>query len=236
MTYPYEKIRHLRLRGLTYNEINSKLNLNIPKSTLAYICKGLELPDYYSEKIRNLSINNLELARLASAESAKSRFNKQEDLAREEAYKLASKLTPQSLLSALAMLYLGEGSKRSGFRGLSLGSSDPLIINLYILLLDMVYGIPVKRLKARITYRADQNLTLLTEYWSNITGINKKDFYKTKPDPRTLGKPTKNTSYRGVCTIYCSGTDKQLALQMYAEVLFEKLRGCSSADRAPQWH
>ena len=49
--------------------------------------------------------------------------------------------------------------------------------------------------------------------WSKATGLNKNQFYKTKPDARTIGKPTRNKNYKGVCVISCAGTKIQVELK-----------------------
>jgi hypothetical protein len=74
-------------------------------------------------------------------------------------------------------------------------------------------------LKCRISYRADQDLNELQKFWASITGINIDKFYKTKPDPRTVGKPTRKSDYKGVCAIYCAGSRIQLELQVIADII-----------------
>ncbi|OGI82361.1 hypothetical protein A3G53_01240 [Candidatus Nomurabacteria bacterium RIFCSPLOWO2_12_FULL_44_11] len=119
----------------------------------------------------------------------------------------------------LSVLYLGEGTKWKGHSGMVLGSSDPNIILLYIKLLEICYGINHKKLKCRVSYRADQNLKSLERYWSKITGIPLSNFYKTKFDPRTIGKPTKNKKYRGVCVIMGAGSHIQLELEAIPKLI-----------------
>lgn len=121
------------------------------------------------------------------------------------------------------MLYLGEGAKLKSHRGLMLGSSDPRIIRLHIKLLAACYRIAREKLKCRISYRADQDLNTLQKYWSEITGIPLETFYKSKPDPRTIGKPTKCLDYKGVCVVMCSGTSIQLELDIITDIILESL-------------
>ena len=123
----------------------------------------------------------------------------------------------------LAMLYLGEGSKWRSHSGLMLGSSDPSIIKLYVGLLGVCYGIEVDRLKCRVSYRADQDIRALEHYWAKIIGIPLKNFYKTKPDPRTIGKPTKRSDYKGVCVVHCGNTKIQHELEMIPKLLLTGL-------------
>ncbi len=121
------------------------------------------------------------------------------------------------------MLHLGEGAKWKSHRGLMLGSSDPDIIRLYIKLLKICYGKKNTDMRCRISYRADQDINELETYWSKITNISRSNFYKTRPDPRTVGKPTKNKDYKGVCVITSSGTDIQLELESIAKIILKNI-------------
>ncbi len=95
----------------------------------------------------------------------------------------------ESLKLALAMLYLGEGSKWKSHRGLSLGNSNPEIVSLYVHLLKECYGINIDSLRARVQCRADQDTGMLEKYWSELLGISRNQFYKSGIDKRTQGKP-----------------------------------------------
>jgi len=223
MKYPYDKIQKLRSEGKTYTEINQHLKLSIPRSSLSHICKNIPLPDNYAKKVKILNKKHLIMAREAAVLAAKSNFKVKYSLALVNAKKQIGKINKDEALLALAMLYLGEGSKRSSFRGLRLGSSDPQIVKLYINLLKIVFGVDVNDMRVGLGYRYNQDINLLKDYWSNITGISKDHFYNTIPDPRTIGKPTKKTDYMGVCAIYSSGADKQLFLQAYSEEFSNKL-------------
>lgn len=121
----------------------------------------------------------------------------------------------------LAFLYLGEGGKWASHRGLYLGSSDPIILQWYIKLLNKCYGLTRNQFKASICYRADQNLEELKKYWSKVISIPLKNFYNSKPDPGTIGKPTRKKDYRGVCALTCAGTFHQLELELIPKVLIK---------------
>ncbi len=211
----------LRRQGLTYSEIQKRLHVKIPKSTLSFWVSDLDLPASYNKKIRILN----EHSRKKAIKAKRKIFEKQ----------LANLITINDQLTnfalqnkdvqkiILAILYFGEGSKWISHRGLSLGSSDSLIIRLYCKLLRNVYNIDTDVLRARISYRADQDIAELTRFWSKMTGIPKNHFYKTKCDPRTIGKMTKNLEYKGVCVISCAGTRKQLELEIIAKRIAQKM-------------
>lgn len=225
-----QMIRELRGKGLTYSEIYTRVGY-IPKSSLTYICNNVELPKKYGEKIQKLNMEHLSKARqkalITNRAKMESRFA--------EARKSAAVVTQQAisintLKLSLAMLYLGEGAKWSSRRGLALGSSSVLILQTYIALLEKCYAKERNDMKARIQYRADQNIMDLTDYWSKALKFSSNQFYKTAPDMRTAGKPTMKSNYHGVCVVTCSGADIQLELAAIASEFATKLGGYSSVD------
>jgi len=220
-----KKARILRSNGKTYSEIKKTLSINIPKSTLSSWCRNVNLPGWYKEKIKKLNNRGFSKAQKIAWASIR---KKREDFLKStevQAVKIISRLDESNLKIILAMLYLGEGAKWAGHSGLMLGSSDPDIVLLYILLLNKCYGIKIQQLKCRICYRADQNIKKLESFWSKFTGIPRNNFYKTKPDPRTIGKKTLKKEYRGVCVVTCKGSDIQLELEQIANLLLKKLKG-----------
>src|SRR3989344_1739093 len=200
------EVQKLRGKGKTYSEILKEINISIPKSTLSSWCQNVLLPSGYKKKIEELNKinhNKALAAALASNELKRQKlFLEIERKNNNLRYKMSDK---DILRSLLAVLYLGEGAKWKSHRGLMLGSSDPNIIKMYIRLLDLCYKIKVDKLKCRISYRADQNINVLQKSWSQITGVQLSNFYKTIPDPRTIGKITKNKDYKGVCVVTCAG-------------------------------
>ena len=223
MVYPRdirENVKHLRACGKTYSEIEKELNLTIPKSTLSSWCKGITLPSWYLKKAKELSAKNLSRGRQFALTSNRIKHENLLESLNERNKYLTKELNNKNVLKMLlSFLYLGEGSKWKSHRGLILGSSDPDIIRLYIKLLNICYDIKTSVLKCRVSYRVDQNINSLQKFWSKTTGISLKNFYKTIPDPRTIGKPTKNKDYKGVCVISCKGTEKQLELELIPKII-----------------
>ncbi len=220
-----EKARKLRSKGKTYSEIQKTLGISMPKSTLSNWCQNVILPDWYNAKIQELNNKSFAKAQAMAHASIKRKRELYLEEIRKESVAVLKKFNKEGLKVALAMLYLGEGTKWKSHSGLSLGSSDPNIILLYISLLKKCYKIKPKILKCRISYRADQNINELEKYWSDITSIPRENFYKTIPDPRTKGKRTKKVDYKGVCVITCAGAKIQLELEEIAKLLYKKISG-----------
>lgn len=219
-----EKSRKLRALGKTYSEIQRHLKTKIPKSTLSYWCSKISLPHWYKEKIAHLNFKNFNKARQMAWVSNKQKQEERLKKIYKKNESLIRYLNNKDILKMfLSFLYLGEGSKWQAYRGLRLGNSDPHVILLYLRLLKHCYGIHHRKLKCQIIHRVDQNLTGLCKYWSRITSIPLKNFYKTSPDPRTKGKPTLKKNYKGVCVVSCAGADIQLELETIPKIILKGL-------------
>lgn len=217
------KINAIKLRklGKTYLEIQQITKYKIPKSTLSYWCKGVVLPQDYYDKVR--FFNQINLAKFRELALQVNRTKQQKLL--ETIYKqnkyLLNKIDEDVQKIILAILYLGEGTKWKSSRYLGLGNSNPEVIKLYLKLLRDCYKIDENKLKCRISYRADQDINVLQNFWSVITKIPLNNFYKTKFDPRTIGKITKNIGYKGVCVVYYCDTKIQLELEIIADLIMQ---------------
>lgn len=223
MKYPsaiIERVKILRSTGKTYSEIMEELKIKTPKSTMSAWCQSISLPKWYKDKVNE--INNKSLKKAQQMAWASNRIKRErflQNLISNNSH-LTKKLNDKHVLKMiLSMLYLGEGSKWKSHSGLLLGSSDPDIIRLYIRLLFLCYGIKSDQLRCRVSYRADQDIQKLQRYWSRVTLVSLKNFYKTIPDPRTVGKPTTQKDYMGVCVISCAGSHIQLELEAIPKLI-----------------
>ena len=191
----------LRKQGKTYSEIIFLIP-GVSKSTLSDWLSTLELSEKQKERLSRNINKKLIKARTQSRLVMKNKRDKYFydiennnssfiDLLNDN--KDAAKLV-------LAALYLGEGTK--SMRGsLRLGNSDPGIIKLFLKLLRFCYVIDEAKFRGTVLCRADQDIKNLNKFWVKTTGINKKQFYKARIDPRTIGKPSRKLDYKGVFVI-----------------------------------
>jgi hypothetical protein len=220
----YERIQSLRASGKTFKEINVALGMNIPKSSLSYICRNVTLSNDFLRKMSLQSSENIKKQQVKAVIANRNIFEAKLKQYRRRNMQLVETINNKNVqLLALAMLYLGEGAKWKGRRGLALGSSSPQIIQIYINLLKSCYGIKSHKLKCRIQCRADQDQDEMLTFWSQITGVPISNFYPTHVDKRTVGKPTKKLGYMGVCVVTCAGTHIQLELEQIADIISEVL-------------
>lgn len=150
---------------------------------------------------------------LALAVNKKRRREYLESVARRVCHLAATIRTGRDVAKiAVAMLYLGEGAKNR--RGpLLFGNSNPGIMQLFLNLLRHSYAIDERKFRCTVQCRADQNVNQLEQFWPQITKIPFAQFYKTRIDPRTIGKPSKKLDYKGVCRIEYFSAD------LYQEII-----------------
>ncbi len=216
-----EKAVELRKSGLSIRKIENKLK--IPRSTLSGWFKDIKLTESQINKLQQDWRNSLNIARQKAAATHRIQRKKRIALAKEKAIKTLSRLddTDTNILElALAILYLGEGSKKT--LGLSLGSSDPLILRLFIYAIQKVYAIDVSKIKADLHLRADQNANTLKKRWSQELNLPIENFGYVSIDQRTRGSKTYPTYY-GVCQLKCGNADIQRRLIFLSRLFCSKV-------------
>ena len=215
----------LRSAGQTYREIRRVLNLDIPKGTLHSWFKDIVLPKHYYRKISKLNIEHLKKARLTAAEVSK--IKRQKFLSKlDKINSTTADLIHNHKIAkiALATLCLGEASKYKPGRSFNLGNSDPKIIVIFFALLKICFDFNLEKVRCTVQCRADQNVEELEEFWRGVTGVPKRLFYKTRIDPRTIGKPTKKIDYKGVLRVDYLDTKVQLELESLSDLIYTKFQ------------
>lgn len=216
-----EKAIALRKKGLAIKKIEAKLL--IPRSTLSEWFRNIDLSASQKEKLLQDWKNGLVKAREKAALWHKAQKEARITYAKQEALKVLAQINTSNinlLELALAILYLGEGSKKQ--IGTSLGSSDPLILRFYISALRTVYNIDISRIKAELHLRADQDINTVKKYWSQTLGLPLGNFTYVSFDKRTRGSKTYPT-YNGVCDIRCGSPEIQRRLIFLSTFFCQKV-------------
>lgn len=215
------KVIKLRKSGKTYGEIIKIIGQSIPKSTLSDWCSKIYLNSkqrkIIDKKIKDNCKKGMEVAWIINKKRRKkylkSIVDRNKYLAKIFKDKNVGKI-------ALSMLYLGEGAKSLDRGSLRFGNSDPFIIGLFLNLIRKCYKVDEKKFRCTVLCRADQNIDDLEKFWLKITKIPKSQFYKTRIDARTIGKPSKKPDYKGVCAIDYFSADIFLDLMQIPKTIF----------------
>ena len=124
-----------------------------------------------------------------------------------KAFKLKKILTvkDRELLIAGTMLYWGEGAKKGGT--VNFVNSNPEMIIIFLRFLRRICGISEDRLKALIHLYPDHNEEDLKIFWSTITEIPNKRFYRSFVHVGKVGTYKRRSQYG---TLALSYADKRL--------------------------
>lgn len=192
----------LRSRGMTYIEVQHMLGVRIPKSTLSYWFNGVVITASGRKRLARSIAKQLKITQTRSLQVRRQHRNEYFDEIIQRVKYLRITLRQRDVaLIALAMLYLGEGSKGLRQAKITFGNSDSAVITLFLKLLRSCFVVDEKKFRCTLQCRADQSIETLERFWSSVTDIPRSQFYQAQIDPRTLGKPSRKKEYRGVCRI-----------------------------------
>jgi len=217
----------LRKRGLSIGRIERRLR--IPRSTLSGWFKDIELTAEQKKKLLTNWKKGLIKARKKAVLWQKAQKEKRLQEAENAAIKVLENIdtTNQNVLEvALALLYLGEGTKKS--KETALGNSNLLILRFFLTIIRKVYKIDTKKIRCELYLRADQNPGKIKKFWSNALKLPLDNFRQVSVDKRTRGTKT-YPYYKGVCNIRCSNVAIQRKLiylgNLFCQKVIEKNTG-----------
>lgn len=199
----------LRKNGVSIRDI--ELSLGIPRSTLSGWLKDIKLTNLQKEILNNKHLNFLIGARTKAIEwHNKQKLNRLRAAEIEADHTLKKiKINNENIELALALLYLGEGFKKS--IGTGMGNSDPLILKFFLEILINIYKLDINKIGFYLHLRYDQNPEKMKKYWSKELGVPICRFRKVSVDKRTINTKT-YPDYKGVCLINCGNVAIQRKL------------------------
>lgn len=202
--------------GLSYAEISAKTGVS--KSTLSSWLRDVELSVAQEQRLQERLWGNRAGFAARALSINRNRFAQ----ARAQAYQGGMDCVHDLPLHAsinelaLAMLYLGEGSK-SGNR-VQLASTNVEIVCYFVDALVHLYHVDRSRLSARLNLvgAAHSLEQELVTWWSARLEIPAHRFTKTQYDPRSTAT-TVTADYHGVCTVTLGSSYLQQRLAGIAE-------------------
>ncbi|MBP6974369.1 MAG: helix-turn-helix domain-containing protein [Candidatus Pacebacteria bacterium] len=183
--------------------------------------------------VRNVVLNSVQKRNLKSrndmfevVERRRQTRLKNEDLKRENIIREAEgeieSLDQKDLKIAGVMLYLAEGGKTQ--RGLvRFSNSNPQVIRLMMNFLSKICNVPAEKFKGHIHTHSKAQALPAEKYWSDITGIDRKSFFKTYIKPSTSSKSLKNNLPFGTFDIYVCDTKLFLRIKGWTNKILQLL-------------
>ncbi len=185
MNTVHSKALHLRMRGLSYNEI--KKELSVSKSTLSLWLHDVVLSEKahkrLDHKMKSEGTKKLILLNKLQTHKAEQRAREVRALAK----KKIPTLTKRDLLIIGAVLYWAEGYKRLRIINgkermshiISFVNSDPAMIKAFLRFLHEILAIPFDQIYLTMRLYPHINEENARKYWMNITKLPHSCFKKT---------------------------------------------------------
>lgn len=214
-----EQAIQLRRTGFSIRQIEQKLG--IPRSTLSGWFKNVKVPDKYKKILYENWKNALKHARGKAALWHKAQKEKRMEKARNGAEQVLDLIDADNIAIlelTLALLYLGEGTKKNDET--AIGNSDPLILKFFITILKKVYNVKDEQIRWQLNLRADQNPEEMKIFWAKELKLPIENCRHVSLDSRTRGKKTYD-HYKGVCQVRCGKVEIERKL-VYLSILFCK--------------
>ncbi len=198
-----EKQEAIRLRqaGLSLKEI--KNSLGVSKSTVSKWVRSIALSEIQKRKILKKGMLRSVIEQRRSTR-LKNEFDKKQ-LIIEKAKKDVKRLSSKELWLIGTMLYWAEGSKTH--RNLvQFTNSDPEMIRLMMFFFRAICKVPDEKFRGQIHIHPHQDYKTAEKYWSSISKIPLKQFYKTYRKMNKGSKQKKDSLPHGTFDIYICNT------------------------------
>lgn len=180
-----DKAITLRKKGMSLSDISKTLNAS--KGSVSVWVRNVELTARQRDalNIKGFSIDAIEKRRKARIAGTLHRHRAVMNTA-----KLSIKeLSRQELMLVGSALYWGEGAKNIR-NGACVSNSDPDVIRIMMRFFKEILGVPAGKFRGHVHTFSHLNAQAAEKYWSKVSGIPLKQFYKTysKPSVASLGK------------------------------------------------
>lgn len=205
-----EKAIKMRRAGNSLRDVS--VALSIPKSTLSGWFKDIKLSVKHQKVLNKRHADALVKARKISAIIHKEQKIQRLKHAEDEAEKVIGSVNLNDtniIETTLALLYLGEGFKKSSRTGM--GNSDPQILKFFLWTMLNVYKLDITKIRFDLHLRADQDEMLMKKYWSEELQVPLERFTYVVKDNRTKDRAT-YPGYKGVCVVDCGSVAIQRKL------------------------
>jgi len=187
------KARKLREKGLSYKEILEEINIS--KSTLSIWLREIELtPDQKKRLTNKMDRVRYEVAKRKVAQ----RIERTKYIIKEAKTEAKTFLKNPMFLTGIS-LYWAEGAKNPK-ESVRFSNSDEAMVRLIMKWFRGVCGVPEEKFRVHVHIHNLHSRKNVCAFWSKVTGIPLKQFYKTYIKSTSLGQ-RKNVLYNGTCSI-----------------------------------
>lgn len=170
-----QKAIRLRKQGLSYNEI--KASVDVSKDTLSRWCRDVALSPSQLERLQRKRLVGAERGRIVGAKKQQKRKLDEIENFIKRGKRDIGKLSKRERFLTGVAFYFAEGDKSDG--KISFANSDPRVIKFMMSWFREICNIPEVKFRGAIWIHEELDKDKAKKYWSEVTGIPKKQFHKT---------------------------------------------------------
>lgn len=191
----------LRQKGMAMGEIAEKLG--VAKSSVSYWVRDVKLTKEQRNTLNKNghSVEAIEKRRL----SRLANLNAKRDAIMKDASIEAQSLVHNPLWCFGVSLYWGEGGKTQNMARIA--NSDPAVIEIMMRFFTEVCAIPEQKFRGHIHAFAHCDEKKAERYWSDVSGIQQSQFFKTYKKQSSASKHKRDSLPYGTFQIYIHDTD-----------------------------
>jgi len=210
------RARDLRKQGISINEIHQKLGVS--KGSVSVWVRDIELTRAQRQELskKGHTKDAIEKRRISRLKNENRRRQKYID----SGVKEISFISKKELFYIGIALYWAEGAKRN--RGsLQFTNSDPRMIQIMMRFFRDFCSVPQDKFRGHIHLHPHLDNKKAEVYWSEISGIPKKQLFKTSKPNNRASKNKKDTLPYGTFAIYVCDTSKYLQMMGWIEGVYK---------------
>ncbi len=214
----FERLKALELRrgGASIKDI-AKI-LDVAKSSVSVWVRNIDLTE-----LQAMTLQNKSHSRVSVEKRRKSRLDN-ESIKRQLKIKGAAATIPTIDLDTLkligTMLYWAEGGKTQ--RMVRFSNGDPEMIKIMMAFFRSVCCVPEDKFRGYIHIHPHLNVAGAENYWSEVSGVQLTQFFKTYTKPNKSSQNKKDTLPYGVFDIYIMDTNLFYRITGWAQGIFSK--------------
>lgn len=215
------KARHFRKKGLSLKEIATRLKTS--KSSVSQWVRDIELTKRQIAFLKHKTFLK-EIIKKRVTTRLNNERQKRELIINQHKKSLSHvKLTPKDLAFIGSTLYWAEGGKSDKSRMFKFSNSDPEMIRVMMSFLNKSCQVPKEKLRGHIHLHPHLNPKKAEQYWSKISNIPLKQFYKTSLAHSRASKNTRDSLPFGTFNIEICSVDLYLKMLAWIRVIKEKI-------------
>ncbi|MBM4177461.1 hypothetical protein FJ208_01520 [Candidatus Gribaldobacteria bacterium] len=208
----------LRSRGHSLSEIVKQICVS--KSSVSLWVRNIELTNKQKQQLskKGLSMEAIEKRRTTRLKNE----NYRRQLIREKAQKEIKGVSRKELFLTGITFYWAEGAKTMR-SGVQFSNSDARAVGYVMKFFRECCGVSEEKFRGRVFIHPHLDAKKSEKYWSKVSGIPLRQFYKTAIQQSKASKGKKDSIPLGTFNIQICNTELFLKIQGWIEGLFERV-------------